>query len=180
MLVVGMARTLYGRNNGETSRPYHVWVPEDLISIDDPTAPDVTALLGLHLTHMRTLSPPENVFALDVTGLLDPGMTLYSCRRVGELLGIGALKDLGNRHGEIKSMHTAATARRGGIGRAMLTHLIGVARTRGYRLLSLETGSMAGFQAARAMYASAGFTECPAFGDYAPSPYSTFMELPLR
>jgi putative acetyltransferase len=150
------------------------------INIDDPRAADVHTLLGLHLAHMKSLSPPENVFALDVTGLLDPTVTLYSCRRASELLGIGALKDLGDGHGEIKSMHTAATARRGGIGRAMLTHLIAVARTRGYRLLSLETGSMVGFQAARAMYASAGFTECRAFGDYAPSPYSTFMELPLR
>jgi putative acetyltransferase len=155
-------------------------VPEDLISVDDPTAPDVTALLGLHLAHMWTQSPPENVFALDVTGLLDPAVTLYSCRRAGELVGIGALKDLGDRHGEIKSMHTAATARGGGIGRAMLTHLIGDARRRGYRLLSLETGSMAGFAAARALYASAGFTECRAFGEYAQSPYSTFMELPLQ
>jgi putative acetyltransferase len=150
------------------------------IAIDDPRAADVTALLGLHLAHMRSQSPPANVFALDVTGLLDPAVTLYSFRQSGELLAIGALKDLGHRHGEIKSMHTAATARRGGIGRAMLTHLIAAARQRGYRLLSLETGSMAGFQAARALYASAGFTECSAFADYPPSPYSTFMELPLQ
>lgn len=150
------------------------------ITIDDPRAADVTALLGLHLAHMRSQSPPENVFALDVTGLADPAVTLYSCRQSGELLAIGALKDIGDRHGEIKSMHTAAPARRGGIGRTMLTHLIGVARERGYRLLSLETGSMAGFQPARAPYASAGFTECGAFADYPPSPFSTFMELPLR
>ncbi len=62
----------------------------------------------------------------------------------------------------------------------MLAHLIGVARGRGYRLLSLETGSMAGFEPARTLYASAGFTECSAFADYEPSPYSTFMELPLQ
>jgi putative acetyltransferase len=150
------------------------------ITIDDPRAADVTALLGLHRAHMRSQSPPENVFALDATGLLDPAVTLYSCRQSGKLLAIGALKDLGDRHGEIKSMHTASTARRGGIGRTMLMHLIGVARKRGYRLLSLETGSMAGFQPARALYASAGFAECKAFADYPPSPYSTFMQLPLQ
>jgi putative acetyltransferase len=155
-------------------------VDEGEITIDDPRTPDVGALLTAHLTHMNSQTPPENVFALGVTGLLDPAVTLYSYRRAGELLAIGALKDLGDRCGEIKSMHTAAAARRGGIGRAMLMHLIGVARHRGYRLLSLETGSMAGFQPARALYASAGFGECDAFAEYAPSPYSTFMELPLR
>ena len=150
------------------------------IKIDDPRAPDVTALLGLHLAHMKSQSPPENVFALGVSGLLDPAVTLYSYRRAGELLAIGALKDLGDSRGEIKSMHTTAVARRGGIGRAMLTHLIGVARNREYRLLSLETGSVAGFEPARALYASAGFTECGPFADYAPSAFSTFMELPLQ
>jgi putative acetyltransferase len=151
----------------------------DEIKTDDPRAADVRALLGLHLAHMKSQSPPENVFALTVTGLLDTAVTLYSYRRDGQLLGIGALKDLGDRHGELKSMHTAHAARRNGVGRAMLTHLIDVARARGYRLLSLETGSMAGFAPARALYATAGFTESDAFADYAPSRYSTFMQLRL-
>jgi putative acetyltransferase len=154
-------------------------MPEDLITVDDPRMPDVSSLLSAHLAHMQSQSPPENVFALDISGLLDPAVTLYSYRRGGELLAIAGLKHLDDRHAEIKSMHTAAVARRGGVGRAMLTHLIGVARDRSYALLRLETGSMAGFAPARALYASAGFTECDAFADYEPSPYSTFMELPL-
>jgi putative acetyltransferase len=154
-------------------------VAEDQIVADDPRTPDIHDLLARHLAHMNAQSPPENVFALDVTGLLDPAVTLYSFRRDGQLLGIGALKHLGDRHGELKSMHTAEAARGAGIGRAMLTHLIGVARDRGYRRLSLETGSMAGFEPARALYASAGFTECGAFADYPPSPHSVFMSLSL-
>jgi putative acetyltransferase len=154
-------------------------VHEAEIKIDDPRRADVRALLGLHLAHVKSQSPPENVFALDVSGLLDPAVTMYSCRRDGQLLAIGALRELGGRHGELKSMHTAETARRNGIGRAMLAYLVGVGRDRGYLLISLETGSTAGFQPARALYASAGFSECGAFADYAPSPYSTFMRLPL-
>jgi len=149
------------------------------IKIDDPRTPDVRTLLRLHLAHMQSQSPPENVFALDVSGLLDPAVTLYSCRRDGELLAIGALKDLGDRHGELKSMHTAEAARRTGVGRTMLTHLIGVARDRRYNRLSLETGSTAGFAPARALYASAGFAVCAAFADYHPSQHSTFMELAI-
>jgi GNAT superfamily N-acetyltransferase len=40
-------------------------------------------------------------------------------------------------------MHTTEEARGRGIGRAMLDHLLGVARERGFRRVSLETGSMA-------------------------------------
>ncbi|HUD78509.1 MAG TPA: GNAT family N-acetyltransferase [Streptosporangiaceae bacterium] len=152
---------------------------DDHIRIDDPAAADVRALVAAHLAFMRSLSPPENVFALDSSGLLDPAVTFFSYRRDGALLAIGALRELSSRHGELKSMHTAQAARGTGIGRAMLTHLIAVAGERGYRMLSLETGSMDGFAPARALYASAGFSLCGPFGDYAPSPYSTFMSLRL-
>jgi putative acetyltransferase len=151
----------------------------DVIGVDDPMAADIRVLVARHLDFASSLSPPENVFALDTAGLVDPALTVYSCRRGGELLGIGALKELGDRQGELKSMHTAEAARRTGVGRAMLGHLIGVARARGYQLLSLETGSMAGFAPARALYASAGFSLCGPFADYPPSPHSTFMSLRL-
>ena len=150
-----------------------------VIAVDDPLAADVRELVSRHLDFARSLSPPENVFALGADGLLDPAVTFYSCRSGGELLAIGALKHLGDDHGELKSMHTAGSARRQGLGRAMLGHLIGVARERGYALLSLETGSMDGFAPARALYASAGFAVCGPFSSYRPSPHSTFMSMQL-
>jgi len=154
-------------------------VVNHVIAVDDPLAADVRELVSRHLDFARSLSPPENVFALDASSLVDPAVTFYSCRRSGDLLAIGALKHLGHHHGELKSMHTASAARRQGLGRAMLGHLIGVARERGYQLLSLETGSMDGFAPARALYASAGFAVCGAFASYRPSPHSTFMSLVL-
>ena len=152
---------------------------DDVIGTDDPRADDVRELLLRHLDYMASQSPPENVFALDVDGLLDPAVTFYSCRRQGRLLAVGALKELDGEHGELKSMHTAREARGTGIGRAMLTHLIGVARERGYRRLSLETGSMAGFAPARSLYASAGFSQCGPFAGYPDTEFSTFMTLGL-
>jgi len=154
-------------------------VVNHVIAVDDPLAADVRELVSRHLDFARSLSPPENVFALDASGLVDPAVTFYTCRCSGDLLAIGALKHLGDHHGELKSMHTASAARRQGLGRAMLGHLIGVARERGYQLLSLETGSMDGFAPARALYASAGFAVCGAFASYRPSPHSTFMSLVL-
>ena len=147
---------------------------------DDPRAADVLALLRRHLEFAYATTPAEHVHALDLDGLLDPAVTFYGYRRSGRLLAVGALRDLDRQHGELKSMHTAAEVRGRGIGRAMLAHLIGVARDRGLRRLSLETGSMPAFAPARALYARAGFTVCGPFGDYPPSVTSTFMTLVLE
>jgi putative acetyltransferase len=154
-------------------------VTDGEISIDDPRADDVRALLERHLAFCNEHSPPEDVHALDVDGLVDPRVSFFSLRRDGELLGVGALKQLDRQHAEVKSMHTAEAARRGGVGRAIVGHLIAIARARGYRRVSLETGTMAAFAAARSLYASIGFEACGPFGDYVESPNSTFMTLEL-
>jgi putative acetyltransferase len=153
---------------------------ELVIAIDDPSAKDIRALLERHLAFARGHTPPEDVHALGVGGLLNPAITVFSARRNHQLLAIGALKELDETHAELKSMHTAEAARRQGIGRAMVDHLLGVARERGYRRVSLETGSMDAFVPARSLYASAGFTPSGAFGDYRLSPNTAFMTLPLR
>lgn len=154
-------------------------VPEGLIAPEDPRTSDVQELLNRHLVFTAAQSPPEDMHALDGDGLLDPGVSFFAYRVDGELLGVGALKRLDDAHAEVKSMHTAEAARGRGVGRAMLRHLLGVARARGYRRVSLETGSMDAFAPARTMYARAGFTECAPFADYRPSPNSTFMTLEL-
>jgi len=149
------------------------------IAVDDPGAEDVRALLATHLAFSHQHSPPEDVHALDVDRLRDPAVTFYSYREAGRLLAVGALRRLDDGHAEVKSMHTASEARGRGIGRALLVHLIAEARARGYRRLSLETGTMAAFAPARALYASAGFVPCEPFGSYFHSPNSTCMTMVL-
>ena len=146
-----------------------------VVSADDPRSADVVALLEAHLALMRSLSPPEDVHALDLYGLTLPEVHFCSVRRDGTLLAIGALQDLGGGHGELKSMHTAGHLRRSGLGRLMVRHLLDEARRRGLTRASLETGTQPEFGAARSLYAAEGFTECGPFGGYAPSPWSTFM-----
>jgi putative acetyltransferase len=147
-----------------------------VIDIDDPRREDVRALLAAHLAFARSVTPPEHSYALDPDGLLDEAVTLFSVRGSGgELLGIGALKQLDPGHVELKSMHTAASARRRGVGRALVEHLLEAAAARGARRVSLETGTADAFTPARALYAAAGFVPCGPFGDYEPSPDNTFM-----
>jgi putative acetyltransferase len=154
-------------------------VPDARIAIDDPRAADVRELLERHLAFARSHTPPQDVHALDVDALVDPGVTFFSFRLDGELLGVAALKELDPRHAELKSMHIVDEARRSGIGIAMVEHLLGVARARGFLRMSLETGAGPSFAPARSLYASAGFTPCAPFGDYGPSPNSVFMTLAL-
>ena len=149
------------------------------ISPDDPSRNEVLALLGRHLSFASEHTPPEDVHALDVDGLLDPSISFFSARMGEQLVGVGALKMLDGGQAEIKSMHTAEEARGRGVGRALLEHLVGVARGRGLERVSLETGSMDAFAPARALYASAGFDECGPFADYEPGRSSTFMTLAL-
>jgi putative acetyltransferase len=152
---------------------------ELVIGPDDPRIDDIVELLWRHLAFANEHSPPEDVHALDVDGLVDPAITFCSARRAGELLAVGALKRLDDDHAELKSMHTAVAARRQGVARAMLDHLLDLARRNGYRRISLETGSMAAFAPARTLYADAGFVVCPPFGSYTDSPNSTCMTLAL-
>jgi putative acetyltransferase len=150
------------------------------VAVDDPRKPDVTALLERHLVFSTSETPPEHSFALDVSGLTHPAITFFSYRAAdGQLLGVGALKLLDCETGELKSMHTAAEARGRGIGRAVLVHIIGIARQRGLRRIYLETGTTPGFAAARSLYASEGFIPCGTFGGYPVTGDNTFMTLTL-
>ncbi|HJV47813.1 MAG TPA: GNAT family N-acetyltransferase [Geothrix sp.] len=146
-----------------------------LITRDDLSGPAIRALLAEHLQNMRSISPPESVHALDLSGLRKPEITFWTIWSGGDLLGCGALKELDPRHGEIKSMRTSVAHRRKGVARAMLEHILSEAATRGYEQLSLETGAQEPFEPARRLYESFGFQRCPPFGDYREDPNSVFM-----
>jgi putative acetyltransferase len=149
------------------------------IEIDDLSRPEVHALLSEHLANMYELSPPEQVFALDLSKLKSPDITFWTVWQENVLLGCGALKELTSTHGEIKSMRTPANLRSRGAGRAVLTRIVESARQRGYALLSLETGTHPAFLAAQQLYRSAGFQETGPFASYKEDPHSLFMELRL-
>lgn len=150
-----------------------------LIRVDDLTSPEVHALLAAHLEEMRALSPPGSVHALPLDELRKPGITFWTAWSAGKLMGCGALLELSPTHGEVKSMRTAPAHRRKGVARDMLLLILGEARRRGYRRLSLETGSAPAFAPGRRLYESMGFACCPPFGGYVEDPHSVFMTLVL-
>nr|WP_199066642.1 GNAT family N-acetyltransferase [Chromobacterium sp. ASV5] len=147
---------------------------------DDLSRGEVRLLLREHLEHMRSLSPPESVHALDLERLRAADIRFWSAWAQGVLLGCGALKDLGGGAGELKSMRTTAAARGRGVGQAILLHILAEAGRAGLRRLYLETGSEPAFEPARALYRKHGFVECPPFADYRPDPNSVFMTRTLE
>ena len=150
-----------------------------LVREDDLSSPQVQDLLRLHLAGMRDSSPPGHSFALDLSGLKAPGVTVWSAWRGDAVAGIGALKALGDGSAEIKSMRTHPDHLRLGVGAAILDRIIAEARRRGLKRLSLETGTGEPFEAALAMYRKRGFRSGGAFSDYVASAFNQFMHLDL-
>lgn len=149
------------------------------IELDDLSRQPVMALLEQHLRSMYELSPPDQVFAFDASKLKAPDISFWTAWDGEVLLGCAALKELSSTQGEIKSMRTPSAVRRTGAGRALLKHIIDVARARSYRVLYLETGRHPAFLPAQTLYGSAGFRLCGPFGAYRENGNSVFMSLSL-
>ena len=72
-------------------------------------------------------------------------------------------------------MRTKVSYRGKGIPSMLLQHILQEAKLRGYRRLSLETGSMSFFEPARNLYTKYGFEYCAPFSTYKEDPNSVFM-----
>lgn len=146
-----------------------------VIKVDDLLDPRIAQFLEAHIQDMRSVTPPESKHALDLVGLRRPEITFWSVWQGDVLVGCGALKRLGDGHGELKSMRTSAGHRGRGIATLLLQHIIGEARKQDIWRISLETGAMPFFEPARALYRKNGFNDCGPFEGYRDDPNSVFM-----
>jgi putative acetyltransferase len=144
---------------------------------DDLQSDETRNLIRLHLEGMHAHSPVGSVFALDLSGLTAPNVTVWTAWRGAKIAGIGALKDLSDRIGEIKSMRTHPDFLRQGVAAALLEHIIGTAQIKGLVRLSLETGSGPYFDPALSLYHRRGFVAGEAFGDYKQTDFNQFLHL---
>lgn len=149
------------------------------IRVDDLTGEAVRWLLALHLSGMQADSPPGHSFALDLSGLQAPGITVWSVWDGEALAGIGALKLLEGGEGELKSMRTHPDQLRKGVAAALLDHILADAVRQRLRRVNLETGTGPAFEPALTLYRKRGFRSGPAFGDYLASDFNQFFYLDL-
>jgi len=145
------------------------------IKIDDLSGSEIAEFLEEHIREMKSVSPPESKHALDLAGLRKPDITFWTVWDGSRLIGCGAIKELDANHAEIKSMRTTASYRGKGIASMLLQHILNEAKLRGYRRISLETGSMPFFEPARNLYAKYGFKNCAPFSTYKEDPNSVFL-----
>jgi len=152
---------------------------EFIIKQDELIDPRVRDLVALHLKGMHANSPHDSVFAMDLSSLQQPGVTVWTAWKGERVAAMGALNEVDKLTGEIKSMRTHPDFLRKGIAAQVLEHIIDVAKSRSYRRLCLETGSGEAFEAALKLYRNRGFFPCDAFGEYEKSEFNQFMEMPI-
>ena len=169
---------------------------------------EVRQLLARHLNEANAESPAESVHALPLSELQRSDITLWCAWHSVKtpdrhpldntnglyalddnndnpndinqgLMGFAALKKLSASHAELKSMRTHSDFLRQGVASALLQKVLDEARQRGFMQVSLETGSMASYQPAVALYKRSGFEVCGPFADYQPDPNSLFLTLQL-
>ena len=145
----------------------------------DPDDPRIAELVATHAQRALAAARCRKGHALDAGGLREPAIQLFALSADDGPVAIGALRRLSAEEAELKSMFVVDARRGHGIGRVLLDRLIETARRQGVRRLLLETGASDYFDAARALYAGAGFVACEAFADLPPHPDSRFMRLDL-
>lgn len=149
------------------------------IRLDNLSSEQTRALIAYHRADMRDNSPPSHSFALDLSGLQTPDVTMWSAWDGDRIAGICALKRHDEERGELKSMRTHPDHLRRRVAAALLEHVIAAARAGGLKILSLETGSGPTFEPALDLYRKRGFENGEAFADYEPSEFNQFLHLHL-
>lgn len=136
-------------------------------------------LIDAHLAHSWDATPQTSNHTFDVDALNVPDIRLWAAFDGLIVLGCGALKSLPDGTAEVKSVHVAAAARKRGVARALMDHMILLARDEKCAALVLETGTMEEYAAARVLYEKLGFSYCAPIYGYEADPNSAFMRLAL-
>lgn len=111
--------------------------------------------LGEHFGYIdETLDPDLDDI---VTSYIEPGHAFVVAEIDGELVGTGALVSTDKDAGRIVRMSVSRKRRREGIGCALVTYLLSVARQRGFTRVIVSTEH--GWEDALGLYRRCGFTE---------------------
>lgn len=144
---------------------------------DGPTAQSLVAALVVDIEERYAgdgeAEDPNAEWALGVDEVSPPHGVFLVAYLDGRPVSCGALRPLptaGAHVAEIKRMYTSPSARRRGVGRAVLGRLESEAVRLGYRRLHLETGLRQ--PEAMALYETSGYHRIPNYGMYAASELS--------
>jgi putative acetyltransferase len=147
------------------------------IAVEDPSQPEIIALLRDGEAHSAKLYPAESNHHMPLSALRATNVRFLVVRDAsGRAVGTGALA-MNGAWAELKRMWVIPQARGLGVSRIILAALEAHARSEGVDTMRLETGVEN--HAALALYAQAGFQRRNPFGDYQADPLSVFMQKDL-
>ena len=142
--------------------------------------PEVNKLLIKHFIELRAASPEGSAHVLDIPGLKVPSIKFWSLWENNSLVGCGALKFLGNDHGEFKSIRIHDDYRKKGNGVKIIEHLIDEAKKLKIKRISIETGAGKFFEPARKLFSKCKFEPCEPFAHYKKDPNSLYLTKLLK
>jgi putative acetyltransferase len=151
--------------------------PGFAIRREAPDQPDVMALIDALDQYQVPLYPVESHHGVDLQTLLRKDVAFFVARDAnGAAVGCGGVQSFGD-YAELKRMWVSHEHRGKGIAQALLGEMERAAVSFGATVVRLETGYLQ--HVAIALYARAGYVQCPPFGDYQLDPNSVFMERAL-
>jgi len=145
-----------------------------VISAERPDSIDARNLVEELEAQLAPLYPRESRHGYSVDELMVEGVYFVVIRDASTPAGCAGVQLFGSGYGELKRMYVRPQFRRSGFAKSLLQHLSDYARSRGVRLLRLETGIHQ--QAAIRLYEQAGFRTIPPFGAYKDDPLNRFYE----
>lgn len=148
----------------------------------DPTSDAMRPVVEAHFAHSQSAGPAESNHTMNGADLRGLGIRFWAMFDGEQPVGCGALKALPNGTAEVKSVHIISEARGRGLARVMMDHLASTARENGVLALVLETGAahLPGYDAARKLYETLGYSYCGPIHGYSADPNSAFMRLALE
>jgi putative acetyltransferase len=144
------------------------------IALESPDQPEIIALIAELDAYQHTLYPPESVYALDLSALVQPHVRFAVARNgQGDAVGCGALA-ITPDFAELKRMYVMPAHRGQGVASRLLRLLEDDGRASGCAVITLETGIYQ--PEAIGLYTRHGYQRRGPYGDYPDDPFSVFME----
>lgn len=140
---------------------------------------EVRTSIALHLAGLEVATRARAFPPRDLGAYLDPAQSLWGGWRARRLAGVVALAPVDKALGEIRLLLTHPEHLRRGVGRALLTHLLGEARALALTRLAVRIGRDTAFGPMLAFYEAHGFRSGAPFGGHRASRAVRFLHRDL-
>jgi len=146
-------------------------------SIDRPGSAMALALIRELDADLGSRYPGQWIHGLHPEDVRASKLVFIVMYHEGEPIGCGALRPLDSQMTEVKRMYVMREFRGLGYARKLLEFLETTARTSGFIVVRLETGTKQ--PESIGLYESSGYLQIPAYGEYVGNPFSLCYEKKL-